>query len=187
MKRNLNLTKKQIKLYKEYKVGDTISVSTKDYAYMFNKHKKIIKSSKRYSKEQVRADMAKGKFTRPVIVLWNNEHTNSMIVASMTGTEKEAVNYKLNIKSNINYEVLKLNKNKISISFNGKVFENHSIYEIEKFKRNFKNKRPKSYNRLVELTSLYSKIENDRIKNDNLEKDELIRRLLEENSKLKGE
>ncbi len=165
------LSKQLINMYPKYKSGDSISVTTRDYAKMFNAYLRAIGNNnegKIYSTVKVNSQIKQGKRFRPLLVIWNDKFSRKMIVAPMTTSENKYVTYELKDGSYASLNVLVLDKNQIEVLFNGSIHETHDEAKMKEFIESIKAKRYKTYQYYLELrTELMEKAAQEKEKQFN--------------------
>lgn len=156
MNKDITLSKKQKKNLKLYKIGNTINVSTISYSKM---HQTYIDNLNLIKKNKYRTFTAvndsHSKPNRPVLVLWNHESSNIMLLTSMTTRKHKYLNYMINKNSYVNYEILIFNKKRDKIRYDGLIFETLSRKEMNNYFDSLKEQRPKTFYYYLDLKNKY--------------------------------
>lgn len=149
MSNSIKLSKKQKYRLKNYKRGDVINISTINYASLHRNYvdELNIKTKNKYRSFQAIKD-SEQKPNRPVVILYNDIHSNLMIIASLT-TKKHYLNFNVG-NDNINYQVLLFNKKRHKSTFDGMVFKHINNETMNLFLETMKRKRPKTYKYYLE-------------------------------------
>lgn len=140
-----------------YRKGDAFIISITAYAKLKNKFIKQANLHKKhlYKKDDVEKHKSQGKRTRVVVVLWNSEYSNNILVCpeSTYKDQKLSENDPRTMVSIGNRKfllypyALKIDKNKIKMQNKDKhPYKYYSSKEIDRYLKKWMKTRSKSYN-----------------------------------------
>lgn len=153
-------TLNQIKMLDEYQEGDFILINNFDYIKLINKQNKRNKDSERITQSEFG-----NKTTRPLMVIYNNEYSNFMLVVALTTVKgkNSFFKYELDDATSVNYDVFKLNKNRVEIINDGNYFitDTNKCYmeprQLEEYKKTMKRDHISLYVDYLEHVNAYQK------------------------------
>lgn len=153
-------TLNQIKMLDEYQEGDFILINNFDYIKLINKQNKRNKDSERVTQSEFG-----NKTTRPLMVIYNNEYSNFMLVVALTTVKgkNNFFKYELDSATSVNYDVFKLNKNRVEIINDGNYFitDTNKCYmeprQLEEYKKTMKRDHISLYVDYLEHVNAYQK------------------------------